>query len=150
MSWVLAILSGWLAAAAVWLMLSRNLVKYLLGLVLISNVANLVIFAAGGVMFGVPPLIPSDAEAPQGAVANALPQALILTAIVISFGLITFALTLTFRAYQTLGTVDIDDMRVAEHDDGPHPSQVVEDPEPPALEKRPADDAEAEPVRQSA
>ncbi|MEM7026413.1 MAG: NADH-quinone oxidoreductase subunit K, partial [Pseudomonadota bacterium] len=47
-------------------------------------------------------------------VANALPQALILTAIVIGFGLLTFALALTYRAYQALGTIDVDAMRVAE------------------------------------
>jgi hypothetical protein len=47
-------------------------------------------------------------------VANALPQALVLTAIVIGFGLFAFALTLVFRAYTSLGTLDSDEMRVAE------------------------------------
>jgi len=47
-------------------------------------------------------------------VANALPQALVLTAIVIGFGLFAFALALVFRAYQTLGTLDTDAMRHAE------------------------------------
>ncbi len=47
-------------------------------------------------------------------VANALPQALVLTAIVIGFGLFAFALALVFRAYTALGTVDSDEMRIAE------------------------------------
>ncbi len=46
--------------------------------------------------------------------ANALPQALVLTAIVIGFGLFAFALVLTLRAYWSLGTLDTDEMRVAE------------------------------------
>jgi len=54
------------------------------------------------------------ADAPIGIVANALPQALVLTAIVIGFGLFAFALVLAFRAYQTLGTLNTDEMRVAE------------------------------------
>jgi multicomponent Na+:H+ antiporter subunit C len=47
-------------------------------------------------------------------VANALPQALVLTAIVIGFGLFAFALVLAFRAYSDLGTLDSDEMRLAE------------------------------------
>ena len=46
--------------------------------------------------------------------ANALPQALVLTAIVIGFGLFAFALVLMFRTYTTLGTLYSDEMRVAE------------------------------------
>jgi hypothetical protein len=47
-------------------------------------------------------------------VANALPQALVLTAIVIGFGLFAFALTLVYRTYQNLGTLNSDEMRLAE------------------------------------
>jgi len=47
-------------------------------------------------------------------VANALPQALVLTAIVIGFGLFAFALALIFRTYAALGTVDSEAMRIAE------------------------------------
>jgi multicomponent Na+:H+ antiporter subunit C len=49
-----------------------------------------------------------------GVVANALPQALVLTAIVIGFGLFAFALVLALRAYWSLGTLDTEEMRVAE------------------------------------
>ena len=111
---LLGSLAGILMAASVWLMLSRNLVKFLLGLVLIGNVANLVIFASGGLTYGSPPLIEDGSTVPTETVANALPQALILTAIVIGFGLVAFTLVLALRAYQELGTVDVDAMNLAE------------------------------------
>jgi multicomponent Na+:H+ antiporter subunit C len=127
MELVIALLVGVLVAAAVWLMLARNVVRFLFGLVLISNAANLVIFAAGGLTFGAPPLIPEGADAPAALVANALPQALVLTAIVIGFGLFAFALALVFRAYTALGTTDSDEMRVAEPVE-PSPQGAVETP----------------------
>ncbi len=51
-----------------------------------------------------------------GGTANPLPQALILTAIVISFSIFAFLLVLTFRAYQSMETDNVDDMRIAEGD----------------------------------
>ena len=111
---LLGSLAGILMTASVWLMLSRNLVKFLLGLVLIGNVANLVIFTAGGLTYGAPPLIAEGQTVPAETVANALPQALILTAIVIGFGLVAFTLVLALRAYQELGTVNVDAMNLAE------------------------------------
>ena len=111
---LVAILVGVLTAAAVYLMLSRNLLRFLFGMILISNAANLAIFDAGRLTVGEPPLIPEGADGPVEAVANALPQALVLTAIVIGFGLFAFALVLAFRAYSDLGTLDTDEMRLAE------------------------------------
>jgi multicomponent Na+:H+ antiporter subunit C len=127
MELVVALLVGVLVAASVWLMLARNVVRFLFGLVLISNAANLVIFAAGGLTFGAPPLIPVGADAPAALVANALPQALVLTAIVIGFGLFAFALALVFRAHSALGTTDSDEMRVAEPVE-PSPERPAERP----------------------
>ena len=111
---VFAVVIGFLFAASIYLMLGRNLIKFLFGLILISNAANLAIFVSGRLTWGSPGLIPPDAAAPVGVAANALPQALILTAIVISFGLLAFAMVLAYRAYQELGTVNTDEMRVAE------------------------------------
>ena len=119
---LIAIMVGVLVAAAVYLMLARNVLRFIFGLVLISNAANLLIFAAGGLTPEAPPLIPEGALAPDPGVANALPQALVLTAIVIGFGLFAFALALVFRVYQSLGTLDSDEMRVAEpRSEGPIP-----------------------------
>ncbi|MEM6738657.1 MAG: Na+/H+ antiporter subunit C [Pseudomonadota bacterium] len=114
MEQIVALLIGALVAGAVYLMLSRSIVRFLLGLVLISNAANLVIFAAGGLTLGAPPLVPEGAEAPPALVANALPQALVLTAIVIGFGLFAFALALVYRTYTEIGTTDSDELRLAE------------------------------------
>ncbi|MFW5678751.1 MAG: Na+/H+ antiporter subunit C [Pseudomonadota bacterium] len=114
METAVAILIGVLVAASAFLMLSGHMVRFLFGLVLLSNAANLVIFTGGRLTYAAPALIADGAYAPDGPVANALPQALVLTAIVIGFGLLAFALVLVHRAYQTLGTVEGDDMRVAE------------------------------------
>src|SRR4051794_35307260 len=120
---------GIMAAGSVYLMLSHNLVRVLFGLILLSNAANFVIFAAGGMTEGLPPLIGAGERALAGSYSNPLPQALILTAIVISFGLLAFALVLVYRGYQELGTVDSDRMRLAEP---PHPDQDIPEPEEPA------------------
>jgi multicomponent Na+:H+ antiporter subunit C len=111
---LLPIIVGVLVGAAIYLILSRDLLRFLFGLTLLSNAANLLIFEAGRLTPGAPPLIPADAYAPDGPVANALPQALVLTAIVIGFGLFAFALVLALRAYTHLGTLRTDAMRVAE------------------------------------
>lgn len=111
---VLALLVGVLVAASVYLMLARNILRFVFGLVLLSNAANLTIFAAGRVTRAEPPLVPDGLAAPAVEVANALPQALILTAIVIGFGLLAFTLALVFRGYRAIGTLDVDAMRHAE------------------------------------
>ncbi|MCY4152493.1 MAG: Na+/H+ antiporter subunit C [Aestuariivita sp.] len=111
---LLALAIGFLVGTSVYLMLSRNVLRFIFGLVLISNAANLIIFVGGRLIVGAPPLIVEGALAPAGIVANALPQALVLTAIVIGFGLFAFALVLMFRTYSTLGTLFSDQMRVAE------------------------------------
>jgi len=110
----LALVVGVLVAASVYLMLARHVLRFLFGLVLLSNAANLTIFTAGRLTRAEPPLIADGYAAPVGVVANALPQALVLTAIVIGFGLFAFALALVFRAYRELGTLDADQMRAAE------------------------------------
>ena len=114
MAALVAVMVGALVAAAVYLMLARDALRFLFGLILISNAANLLIFSAGGLTPEAPPLIAAGAQAPPEGVANALPQALVLTAIVIGFGLFAFALVLVYRAHRALGTLDTDAMRVAE------------------------------------
>lgn len=125
METVLAVLVGWLFATAVYLMLSRSLVRYLFGLVLLGNAANLAIFTAGRLTPGSPALVPQGLAAPAADVANALPQALILTAIVIGFGLLAFAFVLAYRAREELGTVDTDAMRIAEAGADDPPASVT-------------------------
>ena len=117
METVLALLSGVLTACAVWLMLSDNLLRFLFGLLLLSNGVNLAIFAAGRLTEGAPPLLGSGGTLPGHEMANSLPQALLLTAIVIGFGLFAFALGLTIRAYRAFGHLNVDRMRLAEPED---------------------------------
>lgn len=118
----LAVVIGLLIACGCYLMMSSNLIRLLFGLTLISNAVNLVIFAAGRMTYAVPPLVAEGAETPPAGAANALPQALILTAIVIGFGLLVFTLSLVLRAYITFGTTDSARIREAEpHADADRP-----------------------------
>ena len=114
METAIAILSGSLVAAGVYLLLSQHLVRMLFGLVMFSNAVNLMIFAAGGLEHTKPAFIGIDQVAPTAPLANALPQAFILTAIVIGFALLTFMFVLFYRSYQALGTADTREMRVSE------------------------------------
>ena len=83
----LALVVGAIVAGGLYLVMQRNLLRFVFGLILLSGGVNLLLFTAGRPTRGAPPLVPEGAYAPVGAVANALPQALILTAIVIGFGL---------------------------------------------------------------
>lgn len=108
---VMAVVVGALYAAAIYLILRRSLVKLVIGLILLSNAANLLIFTVAGLTRGAPPLIPEGASQPAGAVADPLPQALILTAIVISFGVLAFAVVLIHRAYEVVRADDLEQMK---------------------------------------
>jgi multicomponent Na+:H+ antiporter subunit C len=104
---LLALAVGALYAAGLYLMMRRSIVKLVLGLALLGHAANLLIFTIGRLNHNQPPLIPDGAEQMAGSFADPLPQALILTAIVIGFGVQAFALVLVKRVYQTLKTDDL-------------------------------------------
>lgn len=114
MQTMLVLLVTALFSVAIYLLLSTRIIRMLIGVVLLGNAVNLSILAAGRVAAAVPPIVPDGADVPAAAIANPLPQALILTAIVISFSFFAFLLVLAFRAYQDLGTDETDAMRVAE------------------------------------
>ena len=125
---ILAIVSGLLFVCSFYLMMRRNLLRFIIGLIILSNAVNLLIFTMGRLTRGQPPLVPhGGAEVPPVPYANPLPQALILTAIVISFGLLVFTLVLVYRNYTVGRTIDADNLSAAEHpprrvtpdDDGP-------------------------------
>ena len=111
-----AVLVGTMVAASVYLILDRNLIRFIFGLVLASNAINLLIFTAGRLESRRPPLLHDKMTATQELFANALPQALILTAIVIGFALLSFVFILFYRAYQALDTVETELMQTAEGD----------------------------------
>lgn len=114
---VLALVIGVLYASGIYMMLRRNIVKLIIGLALLSHAANLLLFTVGslgGPVRGRPPVVEPGMTALMGTHADPLPQALILTAIVISFGVLAFALVLVHRTYQGVGSDDLDQMRTTE------------------------------------
>ena len=109
-----AVLVGIFVGSGVYLMLSRNLIRVMFGLGMLSSAINLAILAAGRLPRAASAFLLEDGSAPAVTLSNPVPQALLLTAIVISFGLMAFVLVLTYRGYQELGTIDTDAMRMAE------------------------------------
>lgn len=122
METLLALVVGVLLALGVFLVLERSLLRFVFGLILVSNAVNLLVFAAGRVAGRTPPLLVDGARAAD--FANPVPQALVLTAIVIGFGLVAFTLTLVARGGAALGTLDADELSAtagldqADDDDG--------------------------------
>ncbi|MCE7984506.1 MAG: Na+/H+ antiporter subunit C [Caldilinea sp. CFX5] len=114
METILAFVVGVLYAVGLYMMLRRSIVKLIIGLVLLGQAANLLIFTLGGLTRGRAPLIAPDGTQLTAPYADPLPQALILTAIVIGFGVQAFALVLLKRAYQTVGADDLDDMKATD------------------------------------
>ncbi len=96
---------GVLFACGTYLLLQRNLLQVIVGLSVLSHGANLALMVAGGLKRGHPPLLTVGAP-----YTDPLPQALVLTAIVISFGVTAFALVLTFRTKQVCGSNEVDDL----------------------------------------
>ena len=121
METAVAFLTGLFFAVSIYLMLSRHIIRILLGAALFSTGANLTIFTMGRITREVPPIIPSGQYFPAEGAANALPQALVLTAIVIAFSLFAFLLVLVMRSYQELDTDDTEAMREAEPEREPMP-----------------------------
>ncbi len=107
---LLALASGTLYAAGIFLMLRRRLAQLIIGLGLLSNGTNLLIFTAGGLTRARPPVVPQGAERLVPPYADPVPQALVLTAIVIGFGLLAFSLVLAHRVHETLQTDDVDEV----------------------------------------
>ena len=114
MFFLLSIVVGGLFATGLYLMLRRSIVKLIFGLVLLSHAANLLIFTAGGLVRARPPLIPQGELVLATECADPVPQALILTAIVISFAVIAFAAVLVQRVYRSVGSGDVDELKATD------------------------------------
>jgi multicomponent Na+:H+ antiporter subunit C len=108
MNLVLALTIAVLFASGIYCLMRRCLMRLVIGLVLLGQGANLLVFTAAGLTAGKPALVAEDAWAPPPGAADPLPQALVLTAIVIGFGLTVFSLTLLNRARKASGTDDVD------------------------------------------
>ena len=102
---IFALLIGVLFGTGIYFLLRRSLVKLILGIIFFSNSINLLLFVSAGVKIKDPPFLE---QVKSGEVADPLPQALILTAIVIGFGIIAFTLVLKFKFHEATGTEDMD------------------------------------------
>ena len=109
---VLALVIGTLFTTGTYLILRRSIVKLLLGLVLLAHGTNLLLFTLSGLRRGAPPLIGPQEE--PVLFADPLPQALILTAIVIGFSLNAFTLVLAYRADHVVGSDDLQRMETTD------------------------------------
>ena len=114
-------------AAVIYLMLDRNVIRIVLGTALIATGVNLVLFLAGRLGPTDPAIIPAGSYALAEGVANPLPQALVLTAIVIGFALLALAAIVAYEATRALGTVNADEMTAAREDGDPFTSAPSED-----------------------
>lgn len=106
MTVLMAALVAVLYGTGVYLLLQRTLTRVILGLALLSHGCNLLLLSAGGAA-GLAPLV--GLIGGDEPVADPLPQALILTAIVITFGLTVFLLALAYRSFQLTGADEVED-----------------------------------------
>jgi multicomponent Na+:H+ antiporter subunit C len=107
MELLLAVIAGVLYASGLYLMLRRRLAQLIVGLALLSNGSNVLILAAAGVTRGEPPIV-TGTNVTADQFADPVPQALILTAIVIGFGVLAFSLVLAHRVHRSVDSDDID------------------------------------------
>lgn len=112
METVIIIISGLLVTVATYLLLSKNLIKVILGTAVLTHAVHLLIMAMGGFKGTRVPIIGEE----DGKYADALPQALILTSIVISFAVTAFFLVLSYQVYKRLKTDDLTKMRGIRHE----------------------------------
>ncbi|MEK4227979.1 Na(+)/H(+) antiporter subunit C [Solibacillus sp. FSL H8-0538] len=103
---LMVVLVGILVAVATYLILSRTVLRVIIGTAVLSHAVHLLILTVGGLKKGDVPLL-SQSDGPY---TDALPQALILTAIVISFAVTAFVLVLAYRMYLTNGSDDFHEL----------------------------------------
>ncbi len=127
---VLVITAGLLFATGVYLILARSISRALLGIILLSNGANVLFLVAAGPA-GRAPIVGVNDEAEM---TDPLPQAMVLTAIVITLGMTAFILAMAHRSWQLSRTDvvadDVEDLRLvelAERDADPHPESDESD-----------------------
>ena len=108
MEWLIATVIAGLAATGFYMLMRRSVVKLLFGIALLSQAANLLVFTAGGLSGGGVPIVPEGASRPTEPVSDPVPQALVLTAIVIGFGVLSFSVALVHRAHDSFETDDVE------------------------------------------
>ncbi|MCM2504338.1 NADH-quinone oxidoreductase subunit K [Aureimonas altamirensis] len=123
MNLIFALAISALAGCGVYMLLSRHVIRIIIGVAILSAAVNLVILYSGRIASNLPPVMPADVSELGLDAANPLPQALILTAIVIGFALTAFASALALQLLRSNGTVDTDDLTDAERLGNPFTSK---------------------------
>jgi multicomponent Na+:H+ antiporter subunit C len=108
----ISIISGCLVAVGVYLLLQKQLLKIIIGTAILSHAAHLLILTMGKLDRGAPPIIKKGIET----YVDPLPQALILTSIVISFGVTSYLLVLAYRTYNENKTDNMEQLRGTENE----------------------------------
>lgn len=101
---LVSIVVGVMTASAVYLLLRSHTFPVVLGLSMLGYAVNIFLFASGGLITDNAPLV----EHAMARLPDPLPQALVLTAIVIGFGMIAFLIVLALRALKDLGDDGVD------------------------------------------
>ena len=114
MSLLLSIAISICVSAGVWLLLSRDLFRIVIGLAILGSAVNLIVFMGGHPGTLTPPVIEKGAQVLADTAANPLPQALVLTAIVIGFALLCFSLVLAARLSKAQGHSDVSEYTASE------------------------------------
>jgi multicomponent Na+:H+ antiporter subunit C len=107
---LLPIITGLLFSVSLYFILHRHLFKLILGLILFGLATNLFLFVVGGMTRGGIAIISQGKDIPAEPYADPVPQALLLTAIVIGFGIQAFAIVLVRRVYQTFKSNNLDSL----------------------------------------
>ncbi|MNC23139.1 Na(+)/H(+) antiporter subunit C [compost metagenome] len=107
MELLMAVTIGVLFAVGVYQLLAKSLLRIILGTALLTHGVHLLLLTMAGLKTGAAPFLGEKASS----YTDPLPQALILTSIVISFGVTAFFFVLAYRSYQTLGTDNMEELR---------------------------------------
>jgi len=112
---LLAILVGVLYTAGVYMLLRRSILKFIIGIIFLSNATNLLVFLSAGIVRGNPAFL----DEPGGDIrklADPLPQALVLTAVVIGLGIVVYLLAVKYRFFRETGSDDLDLLKPTEEE----------------------------------
>jgi len=117
MNLIISLILGILFSASVFLMFQKSFFKLIIGVILFSYATVFFLFSVGGITKNAPPLISKNKVEATEKMADPLPQALTLTAIVISIGVQLFVIVLLKKVYVSVGTEDLDELNTTDRID---------------------------------
>lgn len=112
---LIAILVGLLYTAGVYMLLRRSMLKFIIGIIFLGNATNLLVFLSAGLVAGRPAFL-ENGEGHAGVYADPLPQALVLTAVVIGLGVVVYLLAIKYRFFSETGSDDLDQLKPTENE----------------------------------